>query len=400
MLYRTFISLRFLPLLLSGALLIVSLAACGDKSPQGGAGGFPPAEVAVLVVQPERAVVSAELPGRLEATRVAQVRARVPGVVLKLAYREGSDVKAGDVLFEIDPAPFKAAYQAASATLARAQANYAQAQMKVQRNKPLVESSAISKQEYEDSETVLAQTGADLESAKAAVMTAQLNLGYSTVTAPISGSIGRSLVTVGALVGQSEVTPLATIQQLDPIFVTMTQSSSELMQLRNALTSGKIKGTAKDKAQVSLVMEDGQIYEHKGRLLFSELTVDEGTGAVTLRAEFPNPARRLLPGMYARARLEQGMNEKAILVPQGAVIRSQDGASVLLVADDGKVSSRQVTTGAAYGNRWEVTQGLSAGDRIVVEGLQKARPGATVKPVTAAPSPAPAPAASSPAKSG
>lgn len=396
MLYRPIHSLRFLQRCLSGAVFLACLAACGDKAPQGAAGGPPPADVTVLVVQPERVVVTAELPGRLEATRVAQVRARVPGVVLKLAYREGTDVKAGDVLFEIDPAPFRAAYQSASATLARAQANYSQAQIKVQRNKPLVEGNAISKQEYEDSETVLAQSSADLESAKAAVQTAQLNLGYATVTAPISGSIGRSLVTVGALVGQSEVTPLATIQQLDPIFVTMTQSSSELMQLRNAMNSGKIKGTARDKAQVTLVTEDGQVYEHQGRLLFSELMVDESTGAVTLRAEFPNPNRRLLPGMYARARLEQGLNEKAILVPQGAVIRGQDGASVLLVAEDGKVSSRQVTTGAAYGNRWEVTQGLNAGDRIVIEGLQKARPGATVKPVSAAP----APAASSPAKSG
>jgi membrane fusion protein (multidrug efflux system) len=388
--------------LFAGALLITLLTACGDKPPPGGAAGFPPAEVTVILVQPESVLVSADLPGRIEATRVAQVRARVPGVVLKLAYREGSDVKAGDVLFEIDPAPFKAALQSASATLSRAQANYSQAQMKVQRNKSLVESGAISKQEFEDSETVLAQTSADLESAKAAVMTAQLNLGYSTVTAPISGNIGRSLVTVGALVGQSEVTPLATIQQLDPIFVTMTQSSSELMKLRNAVGNGNIKGPTRDKAQVNLVLEDGQVYEHKGRLLFSELTVDEGTGSVTLRAEFPNPARRLLPGMFARARLEQGRNEKAILVPQGAVIRSMDGASVLLVADDGKVSSQQVITGAAYGNRWEIIQGLNAGDRIVVEGLQKARPGATVKPVTAAPASAPAsapaPATSSPAK--
>lgn len=363
--------------------MLFSLAGCGEKNAaaQTPGGGMPPPEVAVVTVQPERIVMTTELPGRLEATRVAQVRARVPGIVLKRTFEEGSDVKAGEVLFRIDAAPFQATYNSAQATLARAEANQAQANLKVQRYKPLVETNAISKQEYDDALTAQKQTAADVAAAKAAVETAKLNLGYATVNAPISGRIGRALVTEGALVGQGEATPLAMIQQLDPIYVNMTQSASELLQLKRAMESGKLKRVGRDQAKVTLVMEDGTAYPHAGKLLFSDVSVDENTGAVTLRAKFPNPDRFLLPGMYARARLEQAVDEKAITVPQQAVVRNQDTASVMLVGADGKVKAQTVKTGSAQDDKWIILDGLKAGDRVIVEGLQKAQPGAPVKAV-------------------
>jgi membrane fusion protein (multidrug efflux system) len=364
-------------------LMAFGLTGCGEKNAaaQAPGPGMPPPEVSVVTVAPERIVMTTELPGRLEATRVAQVRARVPGIVLKRTFQEGSDVKAGEVLFQIDPAPFQANYNSAQATLARAEANQAQANLKVQRYKPLVDTNAISKQEYDDALTAQKQTTADMAAAKAAVETARLNLGYATVKAPISGRIGRALVTEGALVGQGEATPLAMIQQLDPIYVNLTQSASELLQLRRAMESGQLKRVGPDQAKVTLVMEDGTSYSHSGKLLFSDMSVDEGTGAVTLRAKFPNPDRFLLPGMYARARLEQAVDEKAITVPQQAVIRNQDEASVMLVGPDGKVSTRTIKTGSAQNDKWIVLEGLKAGDQVIVEGLQKAKPGASVKPV-------------------
>jgi membrane fusion protein (multidrug efflux system) len=328
----------------------------------------------------------------------------VPGIVQKRVFKEGSDVKAGDVLYKIDPAQFRAAYNSAQATLAKAEANLAQANLKVQRYKPLVETTAISKQEFDDALTAQKQTAADVAAAKAAVETAHLNLGYATVTSPISGRIGRSLVTEGALVGQGEATPLATVQQLDPIYVTLTQSSADLLRLKQAMANGKLKSVGKDKASVTLVTDDGRQYPLPGKLLFSDISVDESTGAVTLRAEFPNPDHLLLPGMYARARLEQAVDDKAIMVPQQAVSRSPDGASVMLVGADGKVAPQPVQTGAAQGNNWVVTQGLKTGDRVIVEGLQKIKPGAMVKPVpwkapAANATPNAAPAGSAPAAS-
>ena len=360
-------------------LALPFLSACGDKQ---AAPSAAPAKAAIPVtavtVQPERMGVVAELPGRVEAMRTAQVRARVPGIVLKLAYREGTDVKVGNLLYLIDPAPFQAASNSAAATLARAQASEAQAALKARRNQALVETAAISRQEYDDSQTALAQTRADVAAAQAALEQARLNLGYTQVSAPIAGRIGRSLVTEGALVGQAEVTPLATIQQLDPIYVTLTQSSAERLALQQALAAGKLKNSAAAQPTLSLMLEDGRTYAHTGKLLFSEQTVDESTGSVTIRAVFPNPERLLLPGMYARARIEQAVDEQAILVPQQSVVRNQDGASVLVVGADGKVASRPVVTGAAQGNRWAVVKGLSAGDQVVVEGLQKAKPGDAV----------------------
>ena len=360
-------------------LALPFLSACGDKQ---AAPSAAPAKAAIpvtaITVQPERMGVVAELPGRVEAMRTAQVRARVPGIVLKLAYREGTDVKVGSLLYLIDPAPFQAASNSAAATLARAQASEAQAALKARRNQALVETAAISRQEYDDSQTALAQTRADVAAAQAALEQARLNLGYTQVSAPIAGRIGRSLVTEGALVGQGEVTPLATIQQLDPIYVTLTQSSAERLALQQALASGKLKNSSAAQPTLSLMLEDGRTYAHTGKLLFSEQTVDENTGSVTIRAVFPNPDRLLLPGMYARARIEQAVDEQAILVPQQSVVRNQDGASVLVVGADGKVASRPVVTGAAQGNRWAVLKGLSAGDQVVVEGLQKAKPGDAV----------------------
>jgi len=358
------------------------LAACSEKAantpPQG---RMPPPEVGVVTIAPQRIAIVSELPGRIEAARIAQVRARVPGIVLQRVFREGSDVKAGDILFRIDPAPFEAAYNHAQAALTKAQANLAQAQLKVQRYAPLAATHAISTQDYDDALTAQQQAAADVASAQASRETARLNRSYATVTAPISGRIGRALVTEGALVGQGEATVLTTIQQLDPVYVNLTQSSTEVMRLRQAMTRGQLRRTGSEQASVALVLEDGQPYPHTGKLLFSDISVEESTGAVTLRAEFPNPERFLLPGMYARARLQQAINEQALMVPQQAVMRGPDGASVFVVGADGKVAAQSIQTGATQGNQWVISQGLQPGQRVIVEGLQKAKPGTSVKPM-------------------
>lgn len=364
-------------------LVLSALAGCGQKDAgtQGPGGAMPPPEVAVVTVAPEKLTLIAELPGRLEATRTAQVRARVPGIVLKRVFREGSEVKAGDVLFRIDAAPFKAVYDNAQAALSKAEANLAQANLKAQRYQPLVKTNAISKQEYDDVLTAQKQTAADVASAKAAMETARLNLGYATVKAPISGRIGRAQVTEGALVGQGEATLLATIQQLDPINVTLTQSSTDFLRLQHAMANGRLQHAGKGNARVTLITDDGRVYPHSGKLLFSDLSVDESTGAITMRAEFANPNRFLLPGMYARAQLEQAVDEQAITVPQQAVQRTSEGASVLLVGAGDKVAEQPIKTAGAQNEKWIVSQGLKAGDRVIVEGFQKAKAGATVKPM-------------------
>lgn len=370
---------------LGAAVLMLSiLTGCGEKeaAAQAPANGMPPPEVSVVTVAPENITLTTELPGRIDPVRIAQVRARVPGIVQKRVYREGSDVKAGDVLFRIDPGPYRAAYSSAQATLAKAEANQAQANLKAQRYKPLVETNAISRQEYDDVVTSQKQTAADVATARAALETARLNLGYATVTAPISGRAGRAQVTEGALVGQGEPTPLAVVQQIDTVYVNLTQSSNELLALQRAMSSGRLKNVGNGQAKVTLVTQDGQAYPHAGKLLFSDLSVDETSGAVTLRAEFPNPNRFLLPGMYVRARLEQGVRDNAITVPQQAVQRNPTGAVVMVVGADGKVAAQPVKADTAHGNKWIVSEGLKAGDRVIVEGLQKVKPGA---PVTAVP---------------
>ncbi|OFA03071.1 efflux RND transporter periplasmic adaptor subunit [Duganella sp. HH101] len=387
----------------SAVFALSLLAACGDKAAAPAAP--PPATVAVVTVAPAALTLSTELPGRTEASRIAQVRARTAGIVLQRVFKEGGDVKAGEVLFRIDPAQFQASYDSAQAAVAKAEANVAQAELKVKRYKPLLAAQAVSQQEYDDAVTAQKQAAADLATSKAARTNAGLTLGYATVTSPISGRIGRALVTEGALVGQGEATPMATVQTLDPIYVTITQSSTELLKLQRALAEGKLKGAGKNEARVTLVTEDGQAYPQAGRLLFSDVSVDESTGAVAMRAEFPNPNRTLLPGMYVRARLEQGVSEAAISVPQQAVVRSPEGSSVLIVGADNKVISQPVTATANDGQNWVVSSGLKGGERIVVEGFQKAKPGATVNPqpwkgpAGTAPAAAPAPAAAAAAAS-
>jgi membrane fusion protein (multidrug efflux system) len=379
-----------------GVGLLASLAlwsGCKPKAPAAPPAP-PPAEVAVQAVTAERVAVTTELPGRLDAVRIAEVRARVPGILLKRRFEEGAEVKAGDVLFEIDPAQFKANYESAQANLAKAEANQKQAQALADRAKSLVEAEAVSKQDYDNAEAAASQAAAEVQAAKAALSNSGLSLGYATVTAPIDGRIGRALVTEGALVGQGESTPLATIQQLDPIYFDFTQSSTDLLRLRRALADGTLKSLEPGTAQVTLLLEDGSKYPEPGKLLFSDISVDPSTGMVSLRAEFSNHERLLLPGMFARGRLEQAINEQAITVPQRATARSAGGtATVLVVNKDNKVEARSVTLGSAVGDKWIVTKGLEAGERIVVEGLQKARPGAVVKPVDAGSPVQPVPAA-------
>ena len=364
-------------------ILALLLAACGEKggAAPGAGAAPPPPTVAVFSVAPAALTLSTELPGRVEASRIAQVRARTPGIVLARVFREGGEVKAGEVLFRIDPASFKASYESAQALVLKAEANLAQASLKVKRYKPLLDASAVSAQEYDDAVTAQKQAAADLATARAARQNAALTLGYATVTAPISGRIGRALVTEGALVGQGEATPLASIAQLDPVYVTVTQSSAELLRLQRALASGQLKSAGRAQARVTLVTDDGQVYPQTGKLLFSDIAVDESSGAVSMRAEFANPNRTLLPGMYVRARLDQAVKEAAITVPQQAVVRSPEGASVMVVGPDNKVTPRPVTADLAQGNMWIVSSGLKGGEKIIVEGLQKAKPGATVKPV-------------------
>lgn len=387
--------LRAFPTLAALAAAGTLLAACGggDKPAAGpGGGGMPPPEVAVLAVTLQDAPLTADLPGRVEASRVAQVRARVTGIVLKREFREGSDVKAGQVLFRIDPAPYEAALDSARATLAKAQANVVQTTSQATRFKPLREANAISQQDYVNAQAAQAQAEADVLAAQAALRSAQLNLSYATVTAPISGRIGRALVTEGALVSQAEATQLALIQQIDPAYVNVTQAVAEVARMR-AAGGGK---TPAESAPVRLLLDDGSELPQRGRLLFSDLSVDPTSAQVTLRAEVANPQARLLPGMYVRARLVQGQVSGVVLLPQQAVTRAASGDSVLVVGEGGKPAPRPVRIGGSTGSSWIVTDGLKAGESVIVEGFQKMRPGAPVKPVPWV-VPAPSGAGSAPA---
>ncbi|MGC1176104.1 efflux RND transporter periplasmic adaptor subunit, partial [Polaromonas sp.] len=382
------------------AMLSLFLAGCGKGSSAPPAGP-PPAQVGVVTVTQGDVGLVTELPGRLEASRVAQVRARAAGILQKRHFREGSDVKAGQTLFTIDAAPYAAASASAKAGLARAEANLAQAAALAQRYKPLVEANAISKQEYANAVAAQKQAEADVAVGKANVQTAGINLGYASVTAPISGRIGRALVTEGALVGQGDATQLAVIQQIHPMYVNFTQSASEVMKLRAAMDSGQFKrATGGDAASVRILLEDGTEYSRPGRLLFSDLTVDATTGQITLRAEVPNPNGQLLPGLYVRVRLEQAQATNAMTLPQQAVTRSGQGDTVMVVGADGKVSTRPVKIGSAKGNQWVILEGLKTGEQVMADGFQKLQPGATVKPVPWQPAgaaPAPAAGASAPA---
>lgn len=359
------------------------LAGCGQSNvaPAGPAGARPPAEVGVVTVTPGDVGLITELPGRLEASRVAQVRARAAGILQKRLFREGSDVKAGQALFEIDASPYQAALASAQATLAKAEANLMQAGAQAERFKPLAEAKAISQQEFVNAQAAQKQAEADVAVGKAAVQTARINLNYANVSAPIAGRIGRSLVTEGALVGQGEATQLAVIQQIDPLYVNFTQSASEVMKLRRAMEGGQLKRAGASVASVRLVLEDGSEYARPGKLLFSDLTVDASTGQITLRAEVPNPGGALLPGLYVRVRLEQAQASHAITLPQQAVTRSPQGDSVMVVAVDGKVKPRPVKVGGQQGGQWVILDGLQAGEQVMVDGFQKLRGDTPVKAV-------------------
>ena len=349
------------------AALSLMLSACGNNNSAPGAaagGGAPPPEVDVMQVASGSATVTKDLPGRLQAWRTAEIRARVEGVVEKRTFVEGSDVKAGTPLFVIDPRSYKAAADAAKA-------NVAVAKVTLERYKPLLEIKAVSKQEYDQAE-------AQLKQAEAALARANIDLENSIVPAPISGRIGRALVTEGALVGKSEATQLARIEQIDTLYANFSQTNTELLQLKKAWQTGAAKRS--DSTKVEIVLEDGSIYPVAGKLLFSDLAVDPDTGAVNLRAEIPNTKKELLPGMFVRVRFSQAVLDNVILVPQRAVQANPQGQFVLIVDAEGKVAPRPIKTLGMSGANWIVNDGLASGDTIVVNGLQKAKPGGTVKP--------------------
>jgi membrane fusion protein (multidrug efflux system) len=357
----------------------VILGGCGSQqaAPQP---GLP--EVAVVTVNPERVVLTTELPGRTSAYFVAEIRPQVNGIVQERLFNEGSDVKVGSVLYRIDPAPYQAAYDNAVAALARTEANLSPIRLKAERYRQLIALKAISQQDFDNADAALKQAEADIDYSKAAVESARINLAYTRITAPISGRIGKSNVTVGALATAYQGSPFATIQQLDPIYVDATQSSANLLQLKRNIAAGRIKGTGPDQARVKLLLEDGTPYPQEGILKFSEVTVDPSTGSFILRMVFPNPKHILLPGMYVRAIVQEGVVDRAILVPQQGVSRDPKGNPVALIVDgSGKVEQRMITVARAMGDRWLVSEGLNPGDRLIVEGSQKIRPGAPVKAV-------------------
>ncbi|HEY2021142.1 efflux RND transporter periplasmic adaptor subunit, partial [Paraburkholderia sp.] len=328
--------------------------------------------------------VVSELPGRTSAFLVAQVRARVDGIVLRREFTEGADVKAGQRLYKIDPAPYIAALNTAKAALAKAQANVATQNALAARYKILVAANAVSKQDYDNAVASQGQAVADVASGKAAVDTAQINLGYTDVVSPITGRIGVSQVTPGAYVQASAATLLSTVQQLDPVYVDLTQSSVDGLKLRRDIQEGRLQASGANAAKVTLILEDGRAYPEDGKLQFSDVSVDQSTGSVTVRAIFPNKDRVLLPGMFVRARIDEGVNNKALVVPQIGVTHDQKGQpTALVVGPDNKVALRQLVTSGTYGDKWVVDSGLNAGDRVIVQGTEKARPGSTVKPVEA-----------------
>jgi len=362
-------------------VLVVTLIMSGCGSQQAAP---PPAipEVAIVTVNPERVVLTTELPGRVSAYFVAEIRPQVNGIVQERLFNEGSDVNAGSVLYQIDPAPYQAAYRNAVAALARSEANLPPIRLKAERFRELVGRKAISQQDFDNADAALKQVEADIEYSKAAVESARINLGYSRITAPISGRIGKSNVTVGALATAYQGSAFATIQQLDPIYVDVTQSSANLLQLKRNMAAGRIKGNGPDQTRVKLLLEDGTPYPLEGTLKFSEVTVDPSTGSFILRIVFQNPKHILLPGMYVRAIVQEGKVENAILAPQQGVSRDPKGNPVALIVDgSGKVQQRMLTLDRAIGDRWLVNEGLNPGDRLIVEGSQKVRPGASVKVV-------------------
>jgi membrane fusion protein (multidrug efflux system) len=346
------------------------LAAC--SSGKTAAPPNPPPEVGVVTLHPQPVTITTDLPGRTVAYRVAEVRPQVSGVILKRLFIEGGEVKAGQQLYQIDPAPFQANLESAQASLARAQATLTSARLLVQRYKPLTEAHAVSQRDYDNAVAAQDQAAADVASAKAAVDTAHINLAYTRVLSPISGRTGRSSVTEGALVDANQRTALMVVQQLDPIYVDVTQPSTILLRLQREFASGQLKKVGEAQAQAKLILEDDTPYEPTGKLQFAEVAVDSGTGSVTLRAVFPNPQHILLPGMFVHEQLEEGVNEQGLLVSQRAISHNSLGdATTMVVGADNTVSTRVIKTERAIGDQWLVSGGVAAGDRVIVVGLQR-----------------------------
>lgn len=357
---------------------LASAAACGAdvRATEKQAPG--PAEVAVVTLAPESVTLTRELPGRVSARRVAEVRARVDGIVEDVLFTEGSDVEEGQLLYRVEAAPYEASLAAARANLARAEATAVRARLTAQRDEALLKSNAVSRESHETSAAALRAAEAEVAAGRAAVKSAKIDLAYTRVTAPVAGRIGRSEVTEGAYVQRSSATLMATIQQLDTVYVDITQSAAEMLRLRRELEAETLQRGG-EATRISLVLEDGHAYPDTGTLQFADATVGESTGSISLRALFPNPKGELLPGMFVRARVEQGTDPHAILVPQRAVTRDAKGQATALVVDaEDTVERRELGADRAVGNAWLVTEGLSAGDRVIVEGLQKVRPGDTV----------------------
>ena len=361
-------------------ILAVGLSLAGCGKPKSAVPPPGPPEVGIIVIKPEKVSLTTELSGRTVPHLIAEVRPQVNGIIKKRLFTEGSDVKAGQLLYQIDPATYQAAFASAKAGQARVEASLVSVRLTEERYRDLVKIKAVSQQDYDNASAALKQAEADLAFAKAAVETARINLAYTSVAAPISGRIGRSTVTDGALVTANQPAALATIQQLDSMYVDVTQSTAELLILKQNLANGVMKKSSS--AQVKLLLEDGSAYPIAGTLKFSEVTVDQSTGSVTLRAVFPNPKQALLPGMFVRAILEEGVDANAILVPQRGVTRNPKGdALVMTVGAEEKVEPRTIKVVRTVGDSWLVSEGLKAGDRVILEGLQKARPGTPVKTV-------------------
>ena len=377
------------PMAILCALFILNLTGCDDSANNKTSSSEAP-EVQVMTLQPQALPMSTDLPGRTSAYRVSEVRPQVAGIILKRTFVEGSDVNAGDVLYQIDPAPFNATFNNAKAAVAEAKANASIAQATLNRYRPLLGTRYISRQDYDQAAATAAQTRAAVEAAQAALESARINLSWSTLTSPISGRVGRSSVTEGALVQASQADALATVQQLDPLYVDVTQSSQDFLRLQQELASGRLQQQA-GKARVNVLLADGSTYPESGTLAFSDVTVDQTTGSITLRAIVPNPHHNLLPGMFVRVRLEEGVNPQALLIPQRAVTRTPHGdPTAMVVTSDNKVEVRTLNLSQTVGDNWLVAGGIAPGERVITSGVQRAQPGMQVKPVDAVPSSQPA----------